>query len=140
MRRAAMLVGVAVVALLAATGCEPKMTIKAKPDNSDGYLCGITIHVVGSVNPIGATPKVVLQQTLNHQWVDVKGWASADDWYAAGPATARTANVRQGGTFSIPYYVDWPNGTKHLRVRSNGGGADSGDFYVTPVGVTDGCS
>jgi hypothetical protein len=130
------LVAAAVAVIFAMTGCEPSMTITAKDDaGAYGTSCGLMIHVNGNVTPISATPKVVLQTTKGGKWVDAQGRA---DWNAA--PTTRTANVSKStGGYSIPYVVDWYMTSKHLRVRSAGGGSFSPSFYVKSEGVDGSC-
>ena len=135
--------GVLVLAVLGviAPSCqpaEPAMTITAKVYDEYGETppplptCGYVYTVEGTVTPSTATKKVVLQQRSGGKWVDLLGWGDPDSIYH-DPASARTANVRSGGTYKIYWLIDWISTAKSLRVRSNGGGAVSPTFYLKPV-------
>lgn len=120
---------VAVLGLTLATACEQSMTIT---DGAVKPACGNNA-VEGKVSPVGATPKVVLQRTVNGKWVDWQWYTGSDDAERPHAISARP-NMDDGGYF-ISYADRKPNGqlltgTIHLRVRSNGGGAVSKGFYV----------
>jgi hypothetical protein len=130
---------VALVAFVVLTGCEPKMTITAQATGPGTTVCGLVMHVKGTVTPpANATPKVVLQESQQGKWVDAKGAPSADAWLD-GVNTVRTANVAKSGAYTITMYVYW-FGTKHLRVRSNESKGLSPSFYVTTTSYEGDCS
>lgn len=128
MKKAALLTLLALVALVATTGCEPKMTITAKPiDTRPG--CGQIASVYGTVKPAKATTKVVIQRTVGGKWVDWK-WVTGD----TGDTTPHllSAVPRSDGGFEIGFQVPFDPSPIHMRVRSAGGTA-SPAFYMTPT-------
>lgn len=125
-RRFLAVAAVAVV-LMVATGCEPSMTITAKPDPAP--MSTTNSYVRGTVTPATATAKVVLQRTVGGKWVDWQACQATGCW--SKPAKVPTANVNQStGAYAIAYPVQWCAHTLHLRVRSEGGSAFSPAFYT----------
>ena len=125
-RRFLAVAAVAVV-LMVATGCEPSMTITAKPDPAP--MSTTNSYVRGTVTPATATAKVVLQRTVGGKWVD---WQACPAVGCQGDASkVPAANVNQStGAYAIAYPVQWCAHTLHLRVRSEGGSAFSPAFYT----------
>ena len=116
------------MALVATTGCEPKMTITAKMEER-GIRPAFNAHVVGTITPAKATKTVVLQRTQGGKWVD---WKQYPDGFIDKGLQLITAPVNQTtGAYRLTFYVDTA-GPLHLRVRSAGGAVSPG-FYVTPA-------
>lgn len=115
------------ILVVAATGCEPAMTIAAKPDPNP--MSVTYSHVRGVVAPASATKKVVLQRTVGGKWVDWKACPAVG--CQGDPAKVPTANVDQStGSYAIAYPVQWCAYVLHLRVRSAGATAFSPGFYT----------
>ena len=118
-----------VLALAGATACqppaEPAMTIYAtsQPQPECESIQGIT----GTVTPGGATPRVVLQQSVSGKWQDWTGYSQH-----GGQPHLLAANVSSTGTYRINYMVPRTTNTRKLRIRSNGGTRFSPTFYITP--------
>lgn len=112
--------------LIAVVGCEPKATITATASTNQA-ACLVAFQIAGTVSPRNATPKVMLQRTVNHVWKDALWQPTVNDpWRpAAGNVTQTT------GHYTITYQVNDYVPTMHLRVRSSGSGSTSPAFYVT---------
>ena len=130
MRR--ILAAASMVVLLGAAACLPSEKPMTVTDGPMQPAC-LNNGAEGTIEPIGATPKVVLQRTVGGKWVDWK-------WYEAGmdsekPHVLSAAPSKFDGSYVIKYSDRKPDGTKlsgviHLRVRSNGGGYTGKGFYV----------
>jgi len=128
MRR--VLVLVAAVAVVVGLGAclppETAMTITAK----DGGCSADAI--TGKVSPASATAKLVAQRTAGGKWVDWKWYKTSDSGETPSVLTAKP-NAR--GEYTIGYNPNWLglkklSGVVHFRVRSDGGGYVSNDYYV----------
>lgn len=129
MKRIAATAALVLMALVATTGCEPKMTITASLDAGSRPGCGQVASVFGSVNPPAATKRVVLQRTQGGKWVDWK-WISG----TTGEAPHVLSAVPEpDGKYRIGLAVPSTTSAIHLRVRSDGGVGVSAGFYVTPT-------
>ena len=109
---------------------EPAMTITAKPMQPACYNDGLE----GTVTPIDATSKVVLQRTVNGKWVDWK-WYIGTSGESPHIISAPVSSWDEGAYW--PQYADETasgvplSGTIHIRVRSEGGTRFSNGIYVT---------
>lgn len=141
MRRLLGATALAIAVVLASSGCEPTepaMTITAA-SSGQPVSCGQMMSISGTVTPATATAKVALQVYASGKWADVKGWGSYETSHTT-ETTKRTANVSAAtGNYSIPYFVDWYQSTKRLRVRSAGSSAFSHSIYVKSEGTDGDC-
>lgn len=111
--------------------CEPATptaTIWAKAQEAKP-ACNTQSYITGNVKPAGATPKVILQRTVDGKWVDWM-WKTQQ---TGSRIRILFGNVQSDGTYRIGFTVPGTEGaTYHLRVRSEGGSVASNDVYVTP--------
>lgn len=124
-----LLAAAALLLVVAATGCEPSATITAKPDDTTP-VCTSSDWIRGKVTPATATPRVALQRTVGGKWVDWKWYATTS---SSGGQQIVWAKVSGSGSYAMSYRIPASTTTLHLRVRSEGGGAVSPGFYVTPT-------
>lgn len=133
MKHLAVLMAAAV--LVVASGCTPSAKITADTDGAAD--CGTEITMGGSVTPADATPKVVLQRTVNGKWVD---WKWHEGYTYSAPHIIEAKVDRWGSWYMDPRAPVAPvGGVFHLRVRSAGGTVVSNSMYVTIMGSPDGC-
>lgn len=126
MRKMAVIL-VAVLALVAVTGCEPKSTVTADRTESCTGL-----QVRGVVTPADATKGVVLQRTVGGKWVDFEWWQTYDSGEPKAPVSS-TVNSAGGYYLNVPrsHWGQTLSGTVHFRVRTNLNGGISPSWYTT---------
>lgn len=128
MRRIALAAVLALTLAVVGTGCEPKMTITAKPSKTK-LPCGSEMTVGGTVKPYNATETVTIQYTKAGKWVDYQAAVGGGD------PDYDTERVDMSnpfeGTYEFGFLAPYKATTLHLRVRSKGGSTVSNSFYVT---------
>lgn len=127
MTRKMLTIAVAMVAVVAFSGCEPAMKITAKTPRHP--LAASTSYVEGTVSPAKATPRVYLQRTVGGKWVDWKACPAVG--CGADKPKVPVANVDQKtGKYRMAFPVPWCGTVLHLRVRSAGETEFSPGFYL----------